>query len=112
MATDGPSRVRVAVILLIVASFLLPVVTSWLDLVDVPAVGTQTLVRLAGLAVLVVVLGLLVLQKRRTRGQRASRDAPEESEDRRVEGSSDAYDNRMGYDNNAGYDNRTRSNHR
>ena len=106
MATDGPSRARVAVILLIVASFLLPVVTSWLDLVDVPAVGTETLVRLVGVGVLAVVLGLLVLQKRRTRGQRASRDAPEESEDRRVEGSSDAYDNRTGYDN------RTQSNRR
>jgi type VI protein secretion system component VasK len=91
MATDGPSRLRVAVILLIVVALLLPVVTSWLDLVDVPAVETGTLVRLAGLAVLAVVLGLLVFQKRRARGQRASEDAPEQSTDRRIEGSGEVY---------------------
>lgn len=136
MSTDGPSRVRVAAILLIVASFLLPVATSWLDLVAVPAVETETLVRLVGLGVLAVVLGLLVLQKRWTRGQRGSEDAPEQSADRRIEGSGEVYapqqeakreaewiqeradligeserdasdDNRTGYDNKTGYDNRT-----
>ncbi|WP_137285194.1 hypothetical protein [Halorussus salinisoli] len=99
MATKATSRLRQAVKLAVVLLVVAPVLVQWgfvgadfasaADLV--PSVDAALLVRLGGLAVLSVVVALLVGQKRRSRGQRSSADAPEEAEDRRVEGSGETY---------------------
>jgi membrane protein implicated in regulation of membrane protease activity len=52
---------------------------------------SETLVQLARLAIVGGVLALLVRQKRGSRGQQASKRAPEQAEDRTVEGSGEVY---------------------
>lgn len=94
MATNGVSRIRVAIILGFVAALLAPVVAPWVGLAGVPAVDTRTLVRLVGFGVLGLIILVVVLQKRRSRGQRASEDAPEEAGDRQVEENRQIEENR------------------
>ena len=93
MATDGPSRWRLAGRVLLLALLLVPVAVQWLGVGDgiVPAFDAGSVVRLLGLGAILLVLGLLVVQKRRTRGQQPSADAPEEDEDRQVEGTGEVY---------------------
>lgn len=98
MATNT-SRVRQVIELVVVLLVVGPVLVQWgfigMDLAPsvgvVPNADADLLVRLGGLALVVLVLGALVRQKRRSRGQQASEDAPEEDSDRCVEGSGEVY---------------------
>lgn len=87
MVTDTTSRLRQAVKLAVVLLVVGPLLAQWgvigTDLV--PTISTELLVRVAGLAIVAVILGLVVRQKRGSRGQRSSVDAPEEAEERQVE---------------------------
>ena len=55
---------------MVAAAVVAAVVGPWLDLDGVPSLGGDALARLAGLAVVAVVVLLLVLQKRRARDRR------------------------------------------
>jgi hypothetical protein len=107
MATDATSRFRQVAKLGVVLLFLGPLLVRWgfvgADLLPAglvptgfpPSVSSDLLVRLVGLALVVGVLGLLVRQKRSSRGQHST-DAAEEAADRkreqtrRIEGSGEA----------------------
>jgi hypothetical protein len=99
MATDIRSRLRQAAKLAIVLLVVGPLLVQWgfvgMDLAPsvafVPSVDADLLVRLGGLGLVLLVLAVLVRQKRRTRGQQASESAPEEDEDRTIEGSGEVY---------------------
>lgn len=105
MANGGPSRlwqvVKLAVVLLIVG----PLLVRWgfVGANFVPRVGpgllptldSALLVRLMGLGIVLLVALLLVQQKRRSRGQQGSEDAPEQASDRRVERTEEVYDNQQ-----------------
>ncbi len=96
MATDATSRFRQAAKLGVVFLFLGPLLVRWgfvgADLLPVglvsgdrlPTASSDLLVRLVGLALVVGVLGLLVRQKRSSRGQHST-DAAEEAADRKIE---------------------------
>jgi hypothetical protein len=93
MASETISRVRQAAKLAVAVLVLSPLLVRWgfvsADLL--PRVGPELLVRAAGLAVVAVVLGLLVRQKRRSRGRSPSEGFAERPEDRQVEGSGEVY---------------------
>ena len=99
MATDIRSRLRQAAKLAIVLLVVGPLLVQWgfvgMDLAPsvafVPSVDADLLFRLGGLGLVLLVLAVLVRQKRRTRGQQASESAPEEDEDRTIEGSGEVY---------------------
>ena len=96
MATDATSRFRQTAKLGVVLLFLGPLLVRWgfvgADLLPtgpvpsdlLPPVSSGLLVRLAGLALVAGVLGLLVRQKRSSRGQHST-DAAEEAADRKIE---------------------------
>lgn len=93
MATDTTSRLRQAAKLAVALLVVSPLLVQWgfvsADLV--PRVAPELLIRAAGLGLVVVVVGLLVRQKRRARGQSPSRGFPERTEDWDGEGSGEAY---------------------
>ncbi|MFC7079807.1 hypothetical protein [Halorussus caseinilyticus] len=93
MASDTASRLRQAAKLAVVLLVLSPLVVRW-GLVGTdlfPRVGTDLLVRAAGLGVLLAVVALLIRQKRRSRGRSPSDGFAERPEDRQVEGSGEVY---------------------
>ncbi|WP_440005887.1 hypothetical protein [Halomicrococcus sp. SG-WS-1] len=70
MATDGPSSGGRLVRVIVAAALVAAVVVPWLDWGTALSPGSDAFARLAGLAILGVVVLLLVLQKRRTRDRR------------------------------------------
>jgi hypothetical protein len=82
MTTDGTSKLRWVVRLLFVVALLVPVVVPWLGIAELPDIGTGTLVRLVGLVIVALAAGVLVRQKRLSRGQEIDPD---------VEGTGDEY---------------------
>jgi membrane protein implicated in regulation of membrane protease activity len=99
MATDWRSRLRQAAKLAVVLLIVGPVLVQWgllgIDLAPaaefLPETDAALLVRLAGLALVLLVLAALVRQKRRSRGKQSSQRAPEQAADRQVEGSGEVY---------------------
>lgn len=103
MASDGTSRWQLALRLLFVALFVVPLVAQLfavgagvaeslgVGVPDFASLDSTTAGQAVGLAVAVVIVVLLVRQKRRSRGQRPSEDPPEQAGDRTVEGSGEVY---------------------
>lgn len=93
MANERASPWQWAFRLLFLALVIVPIVAQWVGprMEIVGLLDSATLVRVTGLSVVVLMLLLLVGQKRRSRGQRASESAPESSDDRQVEGSGEVY---------------------
>ncbi|USZ67886.1 hypothetical protein NGM10_14275 [Halorussus salilacus] len=87
MATEGTSRGQWAVRLLFLGLVLAPLALQFGGALgdDLPAPDAAVVVRALGLGVVLGIVALLVLQKRRSRGQKA-RDAPERPGDRETEG--------------------------
>jgi len=92
MATDGASRWGWAFRLLFLLLVVVPVAAPFVDTLDGLAVAFDAalLVRLTGLGAVIAVLGLLVLQKRWSRGREVA-DAPERRADRETEGTGEVY---------------------
>lgn len=84
MATGGTSKLRWGLRLLFAGALLAPVVVPWLGIAEIPEVGSGTLVRLVGLAVVALAAAALVRRKRRSREQGQQTDPD-------VEGTGDEY---------------------